>query len=147
MNLKKQIQEDLKEALKAKEKDKISVLRMINASIKNKEIDKKEELSNDEIIQIISKEIKKRKEGLKEFEKAKREETVEKEKKQLKIIEKYLPEQMSKEEIEELAEKIIKEVGAKGMSDMGKVMEKIMPKTKGKADGKVVSSIVRKKLS
>lgn len=146
MTLKEQIKEDLKKALKEKDKAKVSVLRMINASIQNKEIEKKEDLKDQDIIQIISKEIKKRKEALKDFEKAEREELIEKEKKGIEILKNYLPEQMDKKEIKELVGKVIEEENAKGMQDMGKVMEKIMPKVKGKADGKMVSNIVREKL-
>ncbi len=146
MGLKKQIKEDLNKALKAKEKGKVSVLRMVNAEIKNEEIDKKEDLTDEDIIKIIFKELKKRKEGLEEFKKAGRDLIVKKEEKQIQILEDYLPEQMSKEEIEELVEKVIEETRAEGMSDMGKIMKEIMPKVKGKADGKIVNSIVKEKL-
>src|SRR6056297_57688 len=146
MGLKKQIKEDLNKALKAKEKGKVSVLRMVNAEIKNEEIDKKEDLTDEDIIKIIFKELKKRKEGLEEFKKAGRDLIVKKEEKQIQILEDYLPEQMSKEEIEELVEKVIEETRAEGMSDMGKSMKEIMPKVKGKADGKIVNSIVKEKL-
>ena len=146
MGLKKQIKEDLNKALKAKEKGKVSVLRMVNAEIKNEEIDKKEDLTDEDIIKIIFKELKKRKEGLEEFKKAGRDLIVKKEEKQIQILEDYLPEQMNKEEVEELVEEVIEETEAKGISDMGKVMKEIMPKVKGKADGKIVNSIVKEKL-
>jgi len=119
---------------------------MVNAEIKNEEIDKKEDLTDEDIIKIIFKELKKRKEGLEEFKKAGRDLIVKKEEKQIQILEDYLPEQMSKEEIEELVEKVIEETRAEGMSDMGKIMKEIMPKVKGKADGKIVNSIVKEKL-
>lgn len=146
MALKEKIKEDITKALKAKEKGKVSALRMINASIQNKEIEEKEKLSDEDIIKIISKELKKRKEGLEEFKKAGRDIMVEKEEKQIKILENYLPEQLEEKEIEELVEKIIEEEKAQGMEEMGEVMKKIMPKVKGKADGKLVSDIVKEKL-
>jgi len=146
MDLKEQIQNDLKKALKAKEKGKVSVLRMVNSEIKNEEIEKKEDLTDEDIIQIISKELKKRKEGVEEFKKAGREETVEEEERQIKVLEKYLPEQLEEDEVEELVEEVIEEVGASDMSDMGEVMKEIMPKVKGKADGNMVNKIVREKL-
>ncbi len=163
MQLKQKIEQDLKEALKKKERLKLEVLRMLNSSLHNKEIEKKSKLrkegkskgeiekqgklNNEEVIEIVFSEAKKRKESISEFEKGGREDLVEKEKKELKILEKYLPEQLSEDEIRKIVQKIIEETGAKGMKDMGQVMSKIMVKVKGKAEGSLVNKTVKDLLS
>lgn len=161
MVLKGNIREDLKEAVKNREELKSSVLRLLLAAIFNKEKEKRYKLSkekpelsgeeleeesqlnDEEVIDVISSEAKKRKESIVEFGKGKRMDLVEKEKKELEILEKYLPEQMSEEEIKKLVKEAIEKTGAKEMKDMGKVMAELMPKVKGKADGSLVSRIVK----
>ncbi len=163
MSLKEKIQEDLKTAVRAKEELKLSVLRMILASLHNREIEKrsklrKEEktdeeiakagqLTDEDIIETIFSEIKKRKEAILGFEKGKREDLVEKEKKEMEILKKYVPDQLSEEDIRKLAKEIIEKVGAKEMKDIGQVMGQLMPKVKGKTEGGVVSKIVKELLS
>lgn len=158
MSIKEKINSDLKEALKNKEELKISVLRGINSALKNKEIEKrtkisKEEkdtakleklslLTEEEVVEVLLSEAKKRKDAIEEFKKGNRMDLAEKEEKELKILEEYLPEQMSEEEIKEEAKRAIEEVKAIGPRDMGRVMSVLMPKLKGKADGKTVSKIV-----
>ncbi len=162
MSVKEKINSDLKEALKTKDELKISVLRGINSALKNKEIEKrtkisKEEkdleklkelsaLTEDEIIEVLLSEAKKRKDAIEEFKKGKRMDLAEKEEKELKILEEYLPEQMSEEEIKEAAKRAIEEVKAIGPRDMGRVMSVLMPQLKGRADGKTVSRIVNELL-
>ncbi len=156
--VKQKINQDIKKAMQEKNELLLLVLRGINAAIKNKEIEKRTKLSKnekdiqkleelsqlteEEIIEVISGEAKKRKDAIIEFQKGGRNDLVEKEEKELEIIKKYLPEQLSEEQIRKEAEEAIKEVNAVGPSDTGKVMALLMPKLKGKADGSVVSKIV-----
>jgi uncharacterized protein YqeY len=163
MELKKKIYEDLKKALFEKKDTEVSVLRLLNSSILNKEkekrykislkkdnvadLDKASVLGDEEILEVIISEVKKRKEAIIEFEKGNRKDLADKEKKELEILKRYLPEQLSEEEIKELAKEAIKKVGAKEIKDMGKVMAELMPKVKGRADGSLVSKIVKELLS
>jgi hypothetical protein len=161
MSLKGKIQEDLKEAIRNEEELKVLVLRQLSAAILNKEkekrfkiskgkedvsetdLGKESQLTDEEVIEVISSEAKKRKEAIGEFEKGERQDLVDKEKRELAVLQKYLPEQLSEEEIRQLAEKTIEKVGAKEIKDMGKVMAELMPKVKGKAEGAFVSKIVK----
>ena len=161
--LKEKINQDIKKALKEKKELELLVLRGVNSEIHNKEIEKTRqkrkahlggpatippeadlggELIEEEIVEVISGEAKKRKDSIVEFEKGKRQDLAEKEKKELEILKKYLPEQMNEEQIKEEAKKFIEEVGAAGPQDTGKVMSVLMPKLKGKAEGSIVSKIV-----
>jgi len=112
-----------------------------------KDLEKESQLTDEEVIEVISFEAKKRKESIVEFEKGKRMDLVEKEKKELEILEKYLPEQLSEEEIKKFVQEAIEKTGAKEMKDMGKVMAELMPKVKGRADGSLVSKVVKDVLS
>ena len=165
MSLKKRIQEDLVKSLKEKDDLKASVFRLLLASLLNKEKEKrykayqtktditekelveKSQLTDEEIVEVVSSEIKKRKEAALGFEKGKWQDLADKEKKELEILKEYLPEQMSEEEIRNLVKEIIEKVGAKTQKDMGKVMSQLMPRIKGKADGGLVSNIVKELLS
>jgi len=165
MALKGNIREDLKETVKNREELKSSVLRLLLAAIFNKEKEKRYKLSkgkpelsgeeleeesqlnDEEVIDVISSEAKKRKESIGEFEKGKRMDLAEKEKKELEILEKYLPEQLPEEEIKKLVKEAIEKIGAKEIKDMGKVMAELMPKVKGKADGSLVSKVVKELLA
>jgi uncharacterized protein YqeY len=158
MNLKGTINQNIKQAMQEKNELLLLVLRGINAAIHNKEIEKRTKLSKtekdikkleelsklteEEIIEVISSEAKKRKDAIVEFEKGGRQDLVDKETKELEIIKKYLPEQMGEEAIRGIIQKAIAETGASGSKDTGKVMSKIMPQLKGKADGDLVSKIV-----
>ena len=154
MDLKGKIKQNLSAALKEKRTLEVLVLRQLLAAILNKEKEKrfkaKEEkdiqLTDEEVIEVISSEAKKRRESIVEFEKGKRQDLVEKEKKELEILKKYLPEQLSEKEIRKLVEEAISETGAKEIKDMGKVMSELMPKVRGKADGSLVSKIVKELL-
>ncbi len=140
------IKNDLKDAMLSKEKLKVSTLRLLISSIKYRQIEKSEELDDNEIIAVLSTEVKKRRESAEEYSKAERKELAEKEEAEIKVIEKYLPEQMTDEEITKLIDQAIADTGAESKKDMGKVMQQLMPKTKGRADGRKVSQIVTEKL-
>ena len=145
--MKEQLLQDLKEAMKEKDTIKKDAITMLRASILQVEKDTQKTLNDDEICAIVAKEVKKRKESLKEYKDANREDIVEGLKKEIEVLSKYLPEQLTKEEIEKLVEQAIVESQATSMRDMGKVMSILRPKTAGKADGKLVSDIVKEKLA
>ena len=145
--MKEQLLQDLKEAMKEKDTIKKDAITMLRASILQVEKDTQKTLNDDEICAIVAKEVKKRKESLKEYEEANREDIVESLKREIEVLSKYLPEQLTKEEIEKLVEQAIVESEATSMRDMGKVMSILRPKTAGKADGKLVSDIVKEKLA
>ncbi len=146
MNLKERIQKDFMEAFKAKEAEKTLVFKMLQAAIKNAEIEKKGELGEEETVQIVSKEAKKRKDAIEAYEKGGRGEQAEKEKKELEILSAYLPEQMPEEEIRNLVREAVEKSGAADIKEIGKVMAILMPQVKGKADGALVNKIVRETL-
>ncbi len=141
------LQEEMKKALKSGDKDRLSVIRMLISEIKKVQIDQKKELSDEEIIKILSKYAKQRKESIQQYKKAGREDLVEKEQKELQIVQEFLPAPLSEEEIEKLVEEAIKETGASSMKDMGKVIKAVMERAGGRAEGSTVSKIVKSKLS
>lgn len=143
LSLEEVIFNDMKKALKGKEKLKLSTLRMIRAAIKNNEISKKDKLTEDEIIGIIANNLKKLEESLDIFIKGQRPELANKTKKEIKIVKEYLPEQLSEEEVEKTVKESIAKFGFKGLQDIGPAMREIMPQLKGKADGKMVNKMVR----
>ncbi len=145
--IKKQIETDFLSAYKEHNKIKVSTLRMIKSSIKNAEINKGEELTDSDIISILKKELKQRKEAIEAFSNAGRAESAEKEKQEAEIISSYLPEQLSSQDLEKIAKETIDQLGAKNMSDMGKVVGKIIATCGDKVDGRETSEIVRKLLS
>lgn len=147
MSLKETIMADVKDAMKAKEMEKLTVLRFIHSSIKNKEIEvRPNELTADDELQVIKKLAKQRQESIEQFSSAGRQDLADKEKAELEIISKYLPAQMPKEKVEELVDGAIKSLGASSIKDMGKVMKEVLAQAKGAADNKVVSEIVKSKL-
>lgn len=146
-DLKEKLMEDMKKAMKAKDKQRLSVIRMTRSEIKNKEIESGEELDDQEVIAVIAKQVKQIKDSFADFEKSGKEDVMDKLYKEIEILEEYLPEQMSEAEVDKLVEQVIEETAAENMSDMGKVMGIIMPKIKGKADGTMVSEKVKSKLS
>jgi len=150
MVLKDKIQEDLKSAMLAKDENKLSTIRMLKSALQYYEIQKGGagyEATNEDVLDVVGKEIKKRREAIEMFIKGGRQESADKEKKELELLQSYLPEQMSEVEIRTLVEETISTLGASTMQDMGKVMSALSQKTKGKADGQLVSTIVREKLS
>jgi len=154
MILKEKIQDDLQEALKGKEKLKTSVLRLLLAAILNKEKEKRfrlkrgedTPLTDEEIIDVISSEIKKRKEAAELYVGGGRSELADKEKKEIGILQGYLPEQMPEEELKKIVKEAIAKTGAKEQKDMGKVMAELMPRVKGRADNSLISKIVKELL-
>jgi len=153
--LKETVKSDLNKSIKESNEIMRSTLRMVLAAVSNKEKEKRYkekaeaevQLTEEEMIEVISSEAKKRKEAIREYEKGGRQDLAEKEKAELKILEKYLPEQLSEEEIRKLVQKAVEKTKASEMKDMGKVMTELMPQVKGKADGNVVSQIVKELLS
>lgn len=137
----------MKQAMKNKEKDKLSVIRMIKASLQNEAIKLGNELSEEQELTVLSREMKQRKDSLNEFEKAGREDLVEKLRTELTFVEVYMPKQLSEEEVTEIVKQAIAEVGATSKAEMGKVMSAVMPKVKGKADGTLVNKLVQQHLS
>ena len=147
MSLREQIPQDLKDALRSKNSLELSVLRMLESALKNKEIEnQKQALTDEQVIGVVSAEIKKRRDAAAEFEKVNRQEAADAEKKEIEILMKYMPAQMSEDEIRAEVVKAVGESGAAGIKDLGKVMKLIIPAVKGKADGALVNSIVREEL-
>ena len=143
IKLEERIESEFKAALKARDTIKVSTLRMLKADINNTKFDKNEKaLSDDEIVKIIQRQVKQHKDSIEQFTKGKREDLVEKEKKELAILVAYMPEQCSPEELKKIAEETVKELGASTKKDMGRVIKAVMEKTKGRAEGKAVSQIV-----
>ena len=145
--LKDLIKTQVTSSMKDGDKFRTTVLRMILAEIQKIEIEEKSDLNELQITSILEKMIKQRNDAISQFEQAKRQELADKEKKEIEIIKEFLPEQMSDDEVSELVSKIISEVGAQDMKDMGKVMGSIKPLIAGKADAGVVSQLVKKALS
>ena len=143
LSLEEVIFNDMKKALKGNEKLKLSTLRLIRAAIKNAEISKKDKLTKDEVIGIVANNLKKLEESLDIFTKGQRPELADKAKKEIEIVKKYLPEQLSEEEVEKIVKATIIKFGFKGLQDIGPAMKEIMPQLKGKADGKIVNKLVR----
>ncbi|WP_188647273.1 GatB/YqeY domain-containing protein [Marinithermofilum abyssi] len=143
MTLLERLTQDMKTAMKEKDKTKLSVVRMLRSSIKNKEIELGRSLDEDEALQVVSKELKQQKDSLSEFERAGRDDLAEKARGEIAVLEQYLPEQLSEEEIRAIVQETIQETGASSKKDMGKVMGAIMPKVKGRADGKVINRLVQ----
>jgi len=142
MNLTSQIKDNLKKAIKQGNSLEVSVLRMSSAALHNAKIAKGKDLSEEEEIEVLSHEAKKRRESIEAYEKGGREEMAEKEKKELEILKEYLPEQLSEEELEDIVREKVEEFGASSKADMGRVMGAVMPKVKGRADGNRVKEVV-----
>lgn len=149
MSLKEQLTEDMKQAMKAKEAGKLrlSVIRMVRSAIKNVEIDSKKELNEEEVQAIVAKEVKMRRDSIDEFEKANRHDLVEQLEQEIAVLMPYLPQQLTEAEIRDLVSEAIASSGAASPKEMGKVMAVLMPKVKGRADGKLVNTIVRELLN
>jgi uncharacterized protein YqeY len=146
MNLSERLNDDMKQAMKNQDKFKLTTIRMIRASVKNAEIDLKRPLEDSEVLDILSREIKQRKDSLQEFNKAGRDDLAKDVAAEIDIIGVYLPEQLTEEEIKSIVLQTIQETGASSKAEMGKVMSALMPKVKGRADGKLVNTIVQQSL-
>ena len=146
MSLKQKLQEDLKSSMKNKDAIKKSVITLIRSSIKQYEVDNRVELQDDEIVDLIAKQLKQTRDSRDEFEKAGRDDLVEKAEAEIEILKEYLPQQLSEEELNEIVISTISELGATSMKDMKNIMSSIMPKVKGRADGKLINELVKKNL-
>jgi uncharacterized protein YqeY len=162
MALKEKINNDFKEAFKAKKELEVSVLRMLSSAIKNKEVEKRTKLSksetsgeelekqsqltDEETLAVINTEVKRRKDSIQQYQQGGRPELAEQEGAELKVLAAYLPEQINEEELRKIVVEAIKESGAAGAQDLGKVMKVLMPKVKGRADGGLVNKIVKEEL-
>ena len=143
MSLKEQLTADMKDAMKNKEKDRLAVIRMVRGAIRQQEIDGQKELGDEDVIAVISKEVKMRRDSIEEFKKGAREDLVEKTQAEIDVLLPYLPAQLSEDEVRELVKAAVEQTGAATPKDMGKVMSVLMPKVKGRADGKMVNTIVK----
>ncbi|WP_077308580.1 GatB/YqeY domain-containing protein [Terribacillus halophilus] len=148
MSLTERLNQDMKTAMKARDKETLSVIRMVKASLQNEAIRTgNDTLSEDEELTVLSREVKQRKDSLQEFQEAGRDDLVQKQEAELQVLKGYMPEQLSEEELEDVIKQTIAEVGATSKKDMGSVMNAVMPKVKGKTDGSLVNKIVNKHLS
>lgn len=148
MSIKDQLTADMKQAMKDREAGKLrlAVIRMVRANIKNVEINDKKELTDEEVLSVLMKEVKMRQDSVEEFKKAGRDELVAQAEEEIAILKKYLPEALSDDELKAIVAEVVATVGATTMKDMGKVMLAVMAKTKGRADGKRINAIVRELL-
>lgn len=141
------LDKDMIEAMKSKDKDKLTVIRMVKASLKQEQIDHKKEINDDLLIDVVNRQIKMRKDSISEFEKGNRTDLIEKTQAEIDVLMNYLPEQLSNEEVNKIIDEIFAEVNPTGPKDMGKVMQQATAKLKGKADMKEVSTIIRERLN
>lgn len=147
MNIIGQLEADLKEATLHQEKLKLDTLRLLKNALQNYQIEVGHDLNTDEALKVLQKEAKKRQDSISAYKQAKRDDLVDQEEKELKIIDQYLPEKMDEAQIEKVVEKVIEQSGAKDLSSMGQVIGMAMKETQGNADGATVSRIVKEKLS
>lgn len=141
------IKKQIIEAMKAKDELRLSTLKLLSSSLHNAEIDKRRVLNEEEELEVVAKEAKKRKDAIEAYEKAGQKERADKEKKELEILSQFLPEEISDDELGKIIDETVKELGVSNMQDMGRAIGAVMAKVKGRADGKKVSDVVRAKLS
>lgn len=146
-NVRERILNDLKEAMKAQDKEKLSVIRMLKGSMQMEELNKKHELTDDEVINVVTKEIKSRNDSIKEFEKGNREDLIQKTNAEIEILKAYLPEQLTDEEASKIIDEAFELVKPESPRDMGKIMKEVSPKLKGKYDMGKASSIIKERLN
>jgi len=147
MNLKEKLLSSMKEAMKSKDSVKLGTIRSVISAVKNKEIDLKNELSEEEILAVVSREVKKRKEAAVLYEKGNRPELKDKEIQEMKILQTYLPEQVSEKDLRRRIQEVIDETGAEGMKDFGKIMKTLVPEFKGKADNSLIKELANEYLN
>jgi hypothetical protein len=143
MGLRETIETDTKEALKSGAKDKVSTLRMLSAALKNKQIDRRRPLTEEEVVETVRTLIKQRRDSVEQFAKGGRQDLVDKEAAEIVVLEAYLPAQLSQEELLAMVREAVAQTGAQGAKDMGKVMKALVPMVGGRADGKLVSELVK----
>ncbi|MBR2678119.1 MAG: GatB/YqeY domain-containing protein [Bacilli bacterium] len=141
-----QLEKDMIEAMKNHEKERLTVIRTVKAGLKQEQIDHKKEINDELLIEVVSRQIKMRKESIVEFEKGNRQDLIDQTQAEIDILMKYLPEQLSEEEVLKVIDEIFAEVKPEGQKDMGRVMKEANAKLKGKADMKTVSNIIKEKL-
>lgn len=146
MPLKEKLMEDLKDSMKSKDKVRKNVVTLVRAAIKQREVDERIELDDTDIIDIIAKQIKQKKDSIEDFEKGNRQDLIDLTNEEIKILLDYLPPQLSEEELDSIVKSAVEQTGAQTKKDLGKLMALIMPQVKGKADGKQVNQIVAKYL-
>ncbi len=146
MGLRDDITKDMTAAMKAGDKLKLSTVRLLVSSIKYKELDLKRELNDDEVRQVVATLLRQRQDSIEQFRKGNRNDLAEKEEKEVEILKRYMPPQLSVEDLRMIVKKAAAEVGAAGMKDMGKLMKAVMPELKGKADGKAINDAVKEVL-
>lgn len=144
--LKEQLNEDLKKFMKAKNPIALNTVRLVIADIKNKEIEKNSELTDEEILQIIRKQIKTREDSIQQFKSAGRDDLANKEAQEIEILKKYLPEDLTDEELDKIIQETIKELNASSKKDFGRVIKEVIQKVQGRADNKKISELISKKL-
>ncbi len=147
MSLEKRLMEDLKTSMKNKDTIRKNTITMVRAAIKQIEVDERRSVAEEEIIEIICKQLKERRFAIEEFKKGNRQDLIDTTSKEIEILLDYLPKQLTEEEVESIVENTIAEIEASSMKDIGLVMKHVMPKVKGKTDGNIVSKIVKSKLS
>lgn len=147
MTVKERLTADMKEAMKARDTGRLSAIRMVINAIKTREKEGKKELSEEEVVQTVASDIKKRKDSVEQFKQGGRDDLVAAEEEAIAVLMAYMPEQMEEEEIRQVVAAAVAEAGASSMKDMGAVMKLVMPKVKGKADGGLVNKIVKEALS
>lgn len=145
--LKQQLVQDMKTAMKGGEKARLGVIRLINAAIKQREVDERIELDDEQVLVVLEKMVKQRRDSIEQFENADRQDLADKEKSELDVIQTYLPEPFTDEEVSNIIDEIISTVGAESMKDMGKVMGQLKPRLQGRADMGKVSGIIKSKLT
>ena len=143
MQLKQRLYEDLKKAMKTKDEIRTRTLRLIISSIKTLEVEKMTEATDDDVFRVLSKECRKRVEAIEAYKKGGREDLANEEQRELEIIKSYMPKQLSEEELKEIVKDVVEETGSSSIKDLGRVMKVLMPRVKGRADGKTVNDIVR----
>ena len=147
MNLEERLVEEMKQAMKSNEKLKLSTIRMVRSALKNKEIELRKKLEDEDIVKVIQAMVRKGEESVEQFQKGGRMDLVEKEKSEIEIMKSFLPQPLSQEEILKIIDQSIQETQASSLKDLGKVMKSVMPKMGGKADGKLINQLVKEKLS
>jgi len=147
MNLEEQLMEEMKQAMKTGDKARLSTIRMIRSSLKNKEIELRRRLEDEDVIKVIQGMVRKGEESLEQFRSGGRKDLVEKEQAEIEILKSFLPQPLSQEEMIKIIDETIRETQASSLKDLGKVMKAVMPRLGGKADGKVINQLVKERLS
>jgi uncharacterized protein YqeY len=147
MSLEERLVEEMKQALKSNDKLRLSTIRMIRSALKNKEIELRKKLEDEEVVKVIQVMVRKGEESVEQFQIGGRMDLVEKEKKEIEILKSFLPQPLSQEEILKIIDQSIQETQASSLKDIGKVMKSVMPKIGGKADGKLINQLVKERLS